>query len=154
VERDSPYALVTLANVVRVLADEDVAQRDLPRRTGVGKETTRVMTGILEKQGRVQIEQAGKTKVARLTSEGRDAFMVAIERLAATEDDWRARYAARFDAVRASLETLVGPGDLATSPLARAIEPPPTGWRAQQRPPEVLPHHPVVSHRGGYPDGS
>jgi len=27
-------------------------------------------------------------------------------------------------------------------------------WRAKFRRPEVLPHYPMVLHRGGYPDGS
>ena len=27
-------------------------------------------------------------------------------------------------------------------------------WRAKRKPPDLLPHHPLVLHRGGYPDGS
>jgi hypothetical protein len=38
--------------------------------------------------------------------------------------------------------------------LMQGLEPYPDGWRAQVRRPEVLPHYPMVLHRGGYPDGS
>ena len=31
---------------------------------------------------------------------------------------------------------------------------PPDCWRARLPRPDTLPHHPVISHRGGYPDGS
>ena len=32
--------------------------------------------------------------------------------------------------------------------------PPDDGWRAQTRQPDVLPWFPMVSHRGGFPNGS
>lgn len=38
--------------------------------------------------------------------------------------------------------------------LMQGLEPYPDGWRAKVRRPEVLPHYPMVLHRGGYPDGS
>jgi len=38
--------------------------------------------------------------------------------------------------------------------LMRGLEPYPDGWRAKVRRPEILPHYPMVLHRGGYPDGS
>ena len=41
-----------------------------------------------------------------------------------------------------------------SSPLARGLEPYPDGWRASVRRPALLPHHPMVLHPGGYPDGS
>ena len=34
------------------------------------------------------------------------------------------------------------------------LQPYPDGWRAKVRAPETLPHHPMVLHRGGFPDGS
>ena len=39
-------------------------------------------------------------------------------------------------------------------PLMQGLEPYPDGWRAKVRRPGVLPHYPMVLHRGGYPDGS
>jgi len=52
-------------------------------------------------------------------------------------------------ALRASLEPLA-----ARQPLSGGLEPYPDNWRALVRRPDVLPHFPVVLHRGGYPDGS
>ena len=40
------------------------------------------------------------------------------------------------------------------SPLLRALAPYPDGWRAQLPPLNGLPHFPMESHRGGFPDGS
>jgi hypothetical protein len=39
-------------------------------------------------------------------------------------------------------------------PLFGGLEPYPDNWRALVRRPDVLPHFPMVLHRGGYPDGS
>jgi hypothetical protein len=54
-------------------------------------------------------------------------------------------------ALRASLEPLAA-GD--PPPLFAGLEPYPDNWRASVRPPVILPHFPMVLHRGGYPDGS
>jgi hypothetical protein len=69
---------------------------------------------------------------------------------------WRTTYGAvAVAALRAALEPLVEDGTLASSPLARGLEPYPDNWRAAVRQtPVTLPHFPVVLHRGGYPDGS
>ena len=56
--------------------------------------------------------------------------------------------------LRSALEDVVGDGTYASSPLAPGLAPPPDTWRARVRRPEVLPHHPMVLHRGGYPNGS
>jgi hypothetical protein len=34
------------------------------------------------------------------------------------------------------------------------LEPYPDNWRTDVRPPQMLPHFPMVLHRGGFPDGS
>jgi hypothetical protein len=39
-------------------------------------------------------------------------------------------------------------------PLFRGLEPYPDGWRASVPRPEGLPHYPMVTHRGVFPDGS
>ena len=75
--------------------------------------------------------------------------------LGATEESWRTRDGGRsVDELRAALLGVVGDGTYATSPLAPGLVPHPDNWRAGVRPPETLPHHPMVLHRGGYPDGS
>ena len=49
-----------------------------------------------------------------------------------------------------------GVGDPAEVPLTLfgVLEPYLDGWRAAVPKPEVLPHFPMVLHRGGFPDGS
>jgi hypothetical protein len=46
----------------------------------------------------------------------------------------------------------VGDGALALSPLAAATHP--DDWCAERKPPETLPHHPMVLHCVACPDGS
>ncbi|HEX4016762.1 MAG TPA: hypothetical protein VHX15_08500, partial [Frankiaceae bacterium] len=38
--------------------------------------------------------------------------------------------------------------------LSGVLQPYPDGWRAKAGAPQALPHHPMVLHRGGFPDGS
>jgi hypothetical protein len=38
--------------------------------------------------------------------------------------------------------------------LLEGAKPYPDGWRAQVKAPSTLPHYPVISMRGGFPDGS
>jgi hypothetical protein len=52
------------------------------------------------------------------------------------------------------LEPIVGDTELASSPLRVGLRAPPGTWRAARAEPLTLPHHPLVLHRGGYPDGS
>jgi hypothetical protein len=51
-------------------------------------------------------------------------------------------------ALRVALETIID------GLILQGLQPYSDGWRAQVRPVETLPHHPMVLHRGGYPDGS
>ncbi|MGB7741631.1 MAG: hypothetical protein WBL41_02645 [Terracidiphilus sp.] len=46
------------------------------------------------------------------------------------------------------------PGSVGASPLLQGLHPYPDNWRASLPMPEVLPHFPMVLHRGGFPDGS
>jgi hypothetical protein len=154
-ERDSSLSLVLSANPVRVLGPSPVAVSELPYRCGVGKETLSVMMGYLERHRYLAIATGAGAKVARLTETGCAAECDYHERLETVENTWRSRFgSAAVTHLRQALETLVGSPVLSSSPLAAAIEAPPTGWRARMRTPETLPHHPVISHRGGYPDGS
>jgi DNA-binding MarR family transcriptional regulator len=154
-ERDAALSLVMSANPVRVLGPSSVAVSELPYRTGVAKETLSVMLGYLERHGYLAVESDARARVARLTETGRAAEGEYYERLETVENTWRSRFgSAAVTDLRQALETLVGSPVLVNSPLAAAIEPRSTGWRAKMRVPGTLPHHPVISHRGGYPDGS
>ena len=98
---------------------------------------------------------ASRTKMVRLTARGRKAQDAHHPLLNSIEDRWQERFGK--DAIRSLrdvLEQLVGDGTAQGSPLFRGLEPHADGWRASVRKPETLPHFPMVSHRGGFPDGS
>ena len=154
-ERESPLPLVMSANPLRAIGTEPMAVRDLPGVTGVAKETLAVMLGALVRRGYVAVNQNGRMKTAGLTALGQAAQRHYHQGVKTIEERWCSRYgSATVTELRAALENLVGDTMLARSPLAAAIEPPAGGWRAKVARPQVLPHHPVVSHRGGYADGS
>ena len=145
------------ANIMRVLDGRGVRVADIPVRTGVAKMTIDNWLGALEKHGYVEIgpdPAASRFKQARLTPRGRrsrDAYVRWTETVDVRLHD---RYGPEpLRALQASLERFV------VDPSAHALlwqgtEPHPGGWRAELRRPATLPHYPVVSYRGGYPDGS
>src|SRR5439155_7732012 len=116
----------------------------LPRVMGVAKETTAVITGQVQRDGLLTISTS---KEVSITDTGRRAVVVADKAVAAVESDWPRE-------LRACLEPLVGDGTVDGSALAEAIRAPEGTWRHRRPRPQTLPHHPVISHRGGYPDGS
>lgn len=148
-ERESDVSLAIGANLLRVLDAQGVPLRDLPRLSGVSKESLSMAMGILEKKRLAVVEpdpNGSRFKMARLTPAGieaRDAYRRVLD---AIEERCRARFGDRtIDAVREPLERLQ---------LFSGLEPYPDGWRASARRPETLPHYPMVLHRGGFPDGS
>ena len=157
-ERESDLSLAISANVARVLDDIGVRVRDLPLLTGVSKEAIAMATGFLGKRGLAVIETdpaGSRAKLVRLTPKGLKAQDAYRRLLGAVEDRWLVRYGKeKICALRETLETLVGDGTAAPSPLFRGLEPYPDGWRASVRKPTVLPHYPMILHRGGFPDGS
>jgi DNA-binding MarR family transcriptional regulator len=155
-EGDSELALPMSANVVRVLAATGTRVRDLPQLTGVSKEAISMVLGFLEKNGDAAIEldpTAVRVKLVRLTTKGEQAKEAHLQQLAAISSAWNARFGADLGALHDSLADIVGP-DLATSPLAAGLASPPNGWRASRPQPALLPQHPIVLPRGGWPDGS
>jgi hypothetical protein len=157
-ERESELSLPICANLLRVLSDEGVRARDLPRLTGVSAEAIKMATGFLGKGAYVVIageSPASRTRLIRLTAKGLLAQDAYRKRLAAIESEWQKRFGAeRIRSLRQMLEQIAGDGTAEGSPLFRGLEPYPEGWRASKPRPETLPHHPVVLHRGGFPDGS
>ncbi len=157
-EPEAKLSMAIGSNLLRVVDDTGVPLRDLPRLTGVSKESIAVAASFLGKRGLVQVgpdPAAGRVKVIRLTGDGarlRGRFEAAV---GATEERWRTRFGAdRVGALRASLEPLVVGAAGGRSPLWQGLEPYPDGWRAGVRRPEALPHYPMVLHRGGFPDGA
>jgi len=152
-EREAGLSLAVAANVLRVLGTDGTRLRDLPALTGTSKESVRWALGILTR-GDLAAEEpdpaASRGKVARLTPRGLDAQRLYHELTSEIERRWHDRFTpAETVALRASLEPLA-----ARQPLSGGLEPYPDNWRALVRRPDVLPHFPVVLHRGGYPDGS
>ncbi len=157
-ERNSDLGLALVANLLRVLDEKAVAVRDLPLLTGVSKEAISVLVARAAKKGVAVTEPVaapGRGNLVRLTPAGRAARDASRQLLDVIEQRWRETFGeAAVDNLRGSLERLVGPTVALPSPLSPALEPYPDGWRAALRPPATLPHHPMVSHRGGFPDGS
>jgi methyltransferase (TIGR00027 family) len=154
-EREAGLSLAVAANVLRVLGTGGTRLRDLPALTGTSKESVRWALGILTR-GDLAAEDsdpaAGRGKVARLTPRGLDAQRLYHELTGEIERRWHDRFTpAVTAALRASLEPLAA-GQ--SPPLFEGLEPYPDNWRALVRRPDVLPHFPMVLHRGGYPDGS
>lgn len=157
VESGARIALPVSANTLRVLERGDTRVSELPRHTGVSREATAMCTGWLERHGCVVVEPdtARRGKVVRLTPKGEKALHNARRVLDTTQESWRTTFGGgNVDELRAALLDVVGDGTFASSPLAPGLVPHPDNWRAALRRPETLPHHPMVLHRGGYPDGS
>jgi DNA-binding MarR family transcriptional regulator len=145
------------ANILRVVGQQGVRVADIPALTGVAKMAIDNWLDSLEQHRYLVVgpDPAGsRFKVARLTAKGLEAREAYFRWTGHVEHRWEERFGPRaVGALRDSIEPLAGGSD-AESPLWRGIEPYPDGWRAQVRQPETLPHYPVVSARGGFPDGS
>jgi DNA-binding MarR family transcriptional regulator len=157
-ERDSDLSLAISADIVRVLEEKGIRVRDLPLLTGVSKEAISMALGVLQKKRLVAAETNSdreRGKIVRLTAQGRKAQDAYRQLLRAVEERWNARYGeGRIRALRSVLDRLAGDATSQHSPLFRGLEPYADGWRASMRKPKVLPHYPMVLHRGGFPDGS
>jgi methyltransferase (TIGR00027 family) len=154
-EDESGRSLAISANLLRVLTEDGVRSRDVPALAGISKPAVAFTMGPATKQGLVAEgpDPAGsRWKLTRLTSSGARAQRAYGDLTAAVEDRWRSRFGAdRVAALRDALEPLAL-GD--PPPLFGGIAPYEDGWRAQVKAPAVLPHYPMVLHRGGYPDGA
>lgn len=137
-EPELPLGLALSANVVRVARDAGVLIRDLPRRSGVAKQEATTMVNFLVRHDEAVIEadpSATNAKRLHLTETG----TAAADAYAGAVSGWDP------PELRRSLEALpMSVNDLHAD----------GGWRQKVRPPETLPHYPVVTGHGGYPDGS
>lgn len=147
-EQHSPVSLPLAADFLRVIGAQTVRIRDLPARSGVSKPAVAMATGFLERR---RLAESGPQRSVTLTGAGLGAL-----------DDYRARATAGEDrALREALEAVVSRREA----LAEGLVPPPGTWRGDQPylaqtqrvladPAGALPWHPMVLHRGGWPDGS
>jgi len=157
-ERESKLSLAVGANLLRVLDREGTRLRDLPPLAGISKEAVSWAMGVLVRS-RLAVEApdpaATRGKVARPTIAGIVAQSVYHELVGIVEQRWQERFTGgTVSALRRALETLAAATDGQPPPLFGGLTPYPDNWRAQVRPPGILPHYPMVLHRGGYPDGS
>jgi hypothetical protein len=141
-ENGARVSLPLVANVLRVLDGDAVARRDLPARSGVSKEAIAMAVRFATSHGLVEDAEA-----VTLTPRGRAVLA--------------ARQPSDDQPLRGALESVLSQREALVEGLV-----PPTGcWRGEkphlaqtQRiladPTGALPWHPMVLHRGGWPDGS
>jgi DNA-binding MarR family transcriptional regulator len=156
-EQESELSLAICANVVRLMGEDGVAVRELPRQASVSREAIAMSVSFLEKRGyaKVASEPASRMKVLKLTAKGREAKEQYQRLVPVIEERWQEVYGQdTVQNVRASLVRLMGEAIGRQSPLFRGLEPYPDNWRAAIPRPEGLPHYPMILHRGGFPDGS
>ena len=167
-ERGSALSLPVSANALRVLSAGGVALKDVPRRAGVSREAVSVSVGLLERSGYAVAgpdPAGGRGKHVRLTPRGEQAREAYHQRAGVVVEGWRARSGdSVVDGLAGALRALYAQPD--GQPLiAAGLVPHPGGWRAHPPyrrlteamiadPAGALPHYPMVTHRGGYPDGS
>lgn len=155
-EQHDGLSLAISANILRVLTADGIPLRDIVRLAGVSAASVSMAMGILRKGWVIEGPNAsGRGKAVGLTDKGFAAQSLYAKRAEEIEKRWEKIYGAGLiKVVRSSLETLVGNGLADRSPLFRGINPYPDGWRAKIPKPEILPHFPMILHRGGFPDGS
>ena len=161
-EHGSALSLPLSANVLRVLDGDGVPVRELPSLTGISKEAVAVSLTALARTDYVLVEGAPASKqTIRLTAAG-ETLGTSQRRLhARIGKRWATRFGANVvEPLRAGLERILDHPE-----LPAGLTPHPDDWRASKRyarqtqalladPRGRLPHHPMVLHRGGWPDGS
>lgn len=160
-ERDSPdVSLTAAANVVRVIDDAGTSLKELPGRAGVAKEGQAALVNSLKKKGYLSIG-TDKAKTLKLTAKGkrvRDDYPL---RVAEIEARWEQTVGhPTIVVLRKGLDAI-----LDHPKFTDGLEPHEGGWRLDKRyaaltaaqlsdPRAALPHHPMLTHRGGFPDGA
>ncbi len=148
-EASTRVSLPLAENLLQPLAAQATPVADLPRRTGLSKEAIAMAVGFLARR---DLAVVGRDRSASLTAHG-----------AAALADHRCHLANPADhgGLQAALAAVLAQPDA----LCVGLEPPPRCWRAQRPylaqtrrlqadPVAALPRHPMVLHRGGWPDGS
>jgi hypothetical protein len=146
-ETTGKLSLALSANLLTVLGTEPTPLRELPDATGIQREQVDNAAGYLERARLaklVPIPGAKRGKALALTERGENAKAASARKLARLEATWEERHGPVLERVRETLATL----DV-TFP-----EHPPGTWRAEAKELARLPRFPLVTHRGGFPDGA
>ncbi len=152
-EAVSRLSLPICANVIRLIPEDGIRVRDLPALSGIAKEAIDLSLAFLQKHDLVMLRtrEPGRSRIASLRPAGSLVQKRYEENVANLEREWCARYGqAALDSVRDGLRRVTGNRQL----LLEGVKPYPNNWRANLPSRSVLPLQPVVTHRGGYPDGS
>ena len=147
-ECDASVSLPLAANFLRVIGSDPVRLRDLPALTGISKEGSAMATGYLQRRG---LAVAMPERSIVLTADGLDVRAAYLR--------WASR-SQQPDLHEALVAVLAQ-----SEALSAGLVPPQGVWRGEkpylaqtQRaladPTGALPWHPMVLHRGGWPDGS
>jgi hypothetical protein len=160
-ERDSELSLTLASGFVRIL-EPGLLVRDVPDAAGVSKEATSAALTALVKGGHAVVTgTSAGTKRVMLTPAGAKARARCAKVHARVAREWAGCYGdGEVRGLTAALERI-----LEHPRLTEGLRPDPSGWRATRpyaarteallaAPRALLPHHPVVLHRGGWPDGS
>ena len=143
-EREATVAAPLAANVLRVAG----RLGDMPRRAGISKEAVAMTANYLDRHG---FAERHSDRTLALTGAGRAALDDYTTRVARCDDE----------TLRAALTALLEQRDA----LSAGFVPPPGCWRGEKPylaqterlisdSTAALPRHPMVLHRGGWPDGS
>jgi DNA-binding MarR family transcriptional regulator len=146
-EATGKLSLALSASLLPTLGAEPISLRDLPDATGIQREQIDNVAGYLERAGLaelVPIPGAKRGKALVLTERGVKAKAASAAKLGRLEATWEERHGATVDRVREALAALN-----VTFP-----EHPPGTWRAKTKGLAHLARFPLVTHRGGFPDGA
>lgn len=158
-ERTSDVSLTASANVLRVVADSGTSLKDIPPRAGVAKEGVVALVNFLKKKSLVSLG-TDKAKTVKPTAKGKKARQEYERSLSLIEKRWENTHGRKtIDAIRKTLDTV-----LDTPKFVEGLTPHEGGWRWNKRyialtnavlasPRATLPCHPMITHRGGFPDG-
>jgi DNA-binding MarR family transcriptional regulator len=157
-DAESVAPLAVCANVLRVTPDAGIRVRDFARLTGLAPVGVADAVRPLARAhlGAVRSDPSGgRSRILTITPQARLARDSYVSLLSRIENDWKNRFGEdTVHRLRTTLDAIVRGRDGAPSPLLRGLTPYPDGWRAHLPPLEGLPHFPMESHRGGFPDGS
>jgi hypothetical protein len=167
-EASGKLSLAMVANLLAVLGPEPIPLRDLPDATGIFRAQIDNAVGYLEKAGLIEtaptaagVKRSGsgsratgeakpggraRGRSVSLTAAGVKARAAGLRKLARLEATWDERHDATLARVREAL-----------APIAAAAgdpDHPPGTWRAETKALARLPRFPLVTHRGGFPDGA
>lgn len=157
-DRASDISLAIRSNVLRVLDRELVDKKAVPQPSGISKEALSMSYTWLKRHDYLVEEPSpsGRGKAVRLTERGYFEKGRYAEIIDSTERAWVETISAEpYANLRTALKPFTDQMDGPDALLFEGLKPPhPEIWRAKLPPRTVLPHHPMVLYRGGWPDGS